>query len=104
MYIVNVYQPNITGQTDIHFSKEGVYPSWFGYAMREKAPFKEHIDKWDEFSNDELLSFACVIQCYTLSRVMRFSQFGLDNKWHEMAKIAYSDYKIAMRKSGNPVS
>lgn len=34
------------GQTDIHFSKEAVYPSWYGYAMRDKAPFKESVDKW----------------------------------------------------------
>ena len=46
MYCSNAYQPYFTGETDLHFSKEGVYPSWYGYAVREKAPFKEHIDKW----------------------------------------------------------
>ena len=35
-----------TGQTDIHYSKEGVFPRWKGYAMRERAPFKEDIDRW----------------------------------------------------------
>lgn len=39
-----------------------------------------------------------------LPRVKRFSQFGLNLKWNEMAKHAYSDYKIAMRKSGKNVS
>ena len=34
------------GQTDLHYSKEGVFPQSYGYAMRDKAPFKEHIDKW----------------------------------------------------------
>ena len=34
------------GQCDLQFSKEGVYPSWYGYAMRDKAPFKESVDKW----------------------------------------------------------
>ena len=39
-------QITLAGQTDIHFSKEGIYPSFWGYAMRKKAPFKEDIDKW----------------------------------------------------------
>ena len=37
-------------------------------------------------------------------RVRRFLQFGLDKKWIEKAKIDHSDWKIAMKKSGNPVS
>ena len=37
-------------------------------------------------------------------RVRRFSQFGLNLKWYEMTKIDYSNWKIAMRNSGNPVS
>ena len=34
------------GQTDLHFSKESAHPSWYCYAMRENAPFKENVDKW----------------------------------------------------------
>ena len=36
----------ISGQSDIRYSKEGIFPSWFGYPMREKAPYKENVDKW----------------------------------------------------------
>ena len=36
----------ILGQTDVNFSKGKVHPFWYGYAMRERAPFKEDIDKW----------------------------------------------------------
>ena len=39
-----------------------------------------------------------------LVRVRRFSQFGLNLKWYEMAKIAHSNWKIAMRNSGKSVS
>ena len=35
---------------------------------------------------------------------MRFSQFGLDIKWHAMTKAALSSYKVAMRESGKPAS
>ena len=35
-----------SGQTDIHFSKELMHPSWYSYAMRENSPLKENIDKW----------------------------------------------------------
>ena len=103
MYIVNVYQPNITGQTDVHYSKEGVYPSWFGYAMREKAPFKEHIDKW-YLQYIQITRHKAAFVTHVLCRVKRFVQFGLDTKWHEMSLSAYSDYKIAMRNGGKPVS
>ena len=34
------------GQTDVHFSRELIHPTWFCYAMRENSPFKENIDKW----------------------------------------------------------
>ena len=37
-----------TGESDFHISREGVYPSWFGYAMWENAPFNEDINKWFE--------------------------------------------------------
>ena len=45
---VNWYEDNIVfiGQTDFRHSKEAVYPSWYGFAMRDKAPFKESVDKW----------------------------------------------------------
>ena len=43
---MNNEELTLAGQTDIHFSKEGIYPSFWGYAMRKKAPFKEDIDKW----------------------------------------------------------
>ena len=37
-------------------------------------------------------------------RVRRFLQFGLDKKWIGKAINEFSDWKIAMKKSGNPVS
>ena len=37
-------------------------------------------------------------------RVRRLSQFGLNLHWYEMAKIAYSDWKIAMKNNGEPAS
>ena len=37
-------------------------------------------------------------------RVRRFSQFGLNLKWYTQAKIDHSNWKIAMRNSGKPVS
>ena len=41
---------------------------------------------------------------YGCCRIRRFSQFGLDIKWHRMAKNAHSDWKIAFARSGNPAS
>ena len=32
------------------------------------------------------------------------SQFGLYLHWHDMAKIAYSEYKIAQKNNGNLAS
>ena len=34
------------GQTDVHFSRELIHPTWYCYAMRENSPLKENIDKW----------------------------------------------------------
>ena len=39
---------SLTGETDLHFSKDRIYPHWFCYAMRERAPYKELINKWFE--------------------------------------------------------
>ena len=36
----------ISGQSDIRYSKEGIFPSWMGYPMRERAPYKTNVDKW----------------------------------------------------------
>ena len=114
------YYGHFTGQTDIHFSKEEIYPQWFAYAMREKAAFKEIIDKWYVISIT-LLVISCknnswvwcwchrhpqyfAIQKCRCFRVRRYSQFGLNIKWNEMSKQAYSDYKIAMKNSGKTAS
>ena len=51
-WIGSKYNEYLIGQTDLHFSREGMYPSWYGYVMRQKAPFKEDIDKWYKFSSD----------------------------------------------------
>ena len=39
---------SLTGETDLHYSKDRIYPHWFCYAMRERAPYKELINKWFE--------------------------------------------------------
>ena len=36
----------IAGESDLHFSSEGVYPSYLGYALRERSPFIDNINKW----------------------------------------------------------
>ena len=92
----------LLGETNFHFSKEGVHPSWFCYALRDKAPFKEEIDKWFTW-------FKCASPHnfnihYVCCRVRRSLQFGLDIKWHRMTKSAYIDWKIALARSGNPAS
>ena len=38
------------GETDIHISRETIRPGWWGYAMRENAPFRDTINKWFGFS------------------------------------------------------
>ena len=37
-------------------------------------------------------------------RVRQFTESGLDLKWYENAKIARSEWKIAMRMSGKSVN
>ena len=38
------------GETDLHISRETIRPGWWGYAMRENAPFRGTINKWFGFS------------------------------------------------------
>ena len=87
----------------MHFSKQLMHPSWFCYAMRENSPLKGNIDKW-YLKVINLIHLLAEINGTCYVRVRRFSQFGLHLKWYEVAKIEYSNWKIAMRNSGKPVS
>ena len=72
--------------------------------MRDKAPFKENVDKWYVIFELRLEIKVEYLNLNALFRVKRSLQFGLHTKWYVDAKNAFSDYKIAMRKSGEIVS
>jgi hypothetical protein len=36
----------IVGQTDLHYAREGILPSYYGYVMRKKAPYQANVNKW----------------------------------------------------------
>ena len=80
-----------------------MHPTWFGYAMRENAPFKDSIDKW-YYVLFTIAYVKCVVSKVKYYRVRRMSQFGLYLHWHELAKIAHSEYKIAQKNIGNLAS
>ena len=86
-----------TGECDLHISREGVYPSWFGYAMRESAPFIDNINRW--FGKTEKLVTIKKLQNF-LDRVRRFQQFGLGIKWLEMSKGQYKEWQVTKKNYG----
>lgn len=68
----------IIGETDLHISQFGVYPSGFGYAMTSKAPYKRTLNKW----------------------VKRAMQFGLVDKWISDARLFLMEFRRVQKMNG----
>ena len=42
---ITTFTTYFVGESDLHFSKEAVHPTWYCYIMREKAPYADQINK-----------------------------------------------------------
>ena len=42
---ITIFTTYFVGESDLHFSKEAVHPTWYCYIMREKAPYADQINK-----------------------------------------------------------
>ena len=74
--------------------------------MRERAPFQRDINRWfaHQFDAPWLHEFTLAYWYVYFYRIKQFSQFGLHVKWQRMAKSAYYDWKMAMKRNRKPAS
>ena len=89
---------SLTGETDLHYSKDRIYPHWFCYAMRERAPYKELINKWFELFDS--IHFLGKTFFFSFLRTLRIAEFGLYEKWTDLTKQDFYQWRFAMKESG----
>ena len=68
--------------------------------MRRWAPYKDKFDIWLVYSHTKIYKSREEI----VLRVMRYLQFGLRQKFLEMAKMDMRRYNLARRLAGKKVS